>query len=111
LSTPSIVTYDFEIFSDDGSLVVGFYAQETEDDGIGRPLIMEFEEGGPISITVHVHSVLDLSSGDRTFVDKAVTIGITVVPEFSVYVMAVLSGVMGIVTLIGSLRFRTRILH
>lgn len=111
LATPSIVTYDLEIFSHEGSLIGGFYGQETENDGIGRPLIVEFEEGGPVSITVYVHSVVDLSSGDRIPVDKTVTIGIIVVPEFSVYAVAVLSGVMGTMILIGRLRFRTRILH
>jgi len=84
LTPPSVVNYDFRLTGQDLAPIKAFFGQETEDDGIGRPLIVQFENGGPMEITVTIHSVGSLSSADSLRVDESVAFNMTVVPEFPI---------------------------
>lgn len=104
--TSTMVTYDLEILGNDGSLIEGFYSLETEDDGVGRPIIIAFEDNGPILINVYIHSAFDLSSKNVTPIDETVTFATTVVPEFSVSAMlVVMLTMMGVIVLLNRLDF------
>jgi hypothetical protein len=103
LPSPTIVNYDFTVAGRDLSLIGEFYEQETEDDGIGRPIIVDFETEGPIEITVWINSVGPSSSGERETVDESVTFNVTVVPEFQVSVIFLISAVtMSLIVLLNS---------
>jgi len=84
-----------------GPLIAGFYDQETEIDGIGSPLIVQFENGGSIEVTVMLDSVGTSSSVDRVRIDENVTFNMTVIPKFlSSVLLLVVGTVTGVVILV-----------
>jgi hypothetical protein len=101
LPSPTVVNYDFTVAGRDLSLLVEEYEQETEDDAIGRPVIVRFESEGPIEITVWINSVGPSSAGEREVVNESVTFNVTVVPEFPLSVMfLVVAATMSLVVLL-----------
>ena len=72
------VNYDFTVAGSDLSFIQELYNQTTDENGIGKPVVVQFERPGPIEITVWVNPSNPKSDAQS----ESATFDMTVAPEF-----------------------------